>query len=295
MRSLPSIRADRKAVDAPILIPAVVLVVCFLIVAGIAVGDRISTEDDPGPRVAATGDTVKVDYVGSYANGWVFDTSLYEVAADERVPKSFEFQMKDEGQYEPMEFVIGEGRLLQKFETAVIGLAPGERTTVTIPAAEGYGEVPQDKLERHDKVHDVPLRQTMSLSQFEDHYGEEAKSGLVVSDPFYGWDVMVESFKPHVDEVMVKNLPVQGERYWAYGDRDQGSGWNLKVISVGSKTAALEHQLTPEMANSVKGVDKDGESFYLHEVDDGSVWFKYADERVGQDLTFSITLKQIVR
>ncbi len=294
MRRIPSIRADRRAVDAPVLVPAVVLVVCLLLVAGLAVGDRISPDEDVGPGEAVTGDTVKVDYVGSYANGWVFDTSKYAVAADDDVPKSFEFTMKEEPEYQPMEFSIGEGKLMQMFETAVIGLAEGERTTVTIPAAEGPGEVPDDKLERHDKVQDIPLRQTMDLSQFEGHYGEEAKAGLVVTDPFYGWEVMVESYKPHVDEVKVKNLPVQGESYWAYGDQDQGSGWNVRVSTVGSQQATLEHRLSPSMANNVKGVDMDGESFYLHDVDAENIWFKYADEMVGQDLTFTITLKEFV-
>ena len=39
-----------------------------------------------------------------------------------------------------MEFKIGDGRLLPKFEEAVIGLEPGQTAEVKIPAAEGYGE-----------------------------------------------------------------------------------------------------------------------------------------------------------
>ena len=39
-----------------------------------------------------------------------------------------------------MEFVIGAGQLIPKFEAAVIGLEPGESVTVSIPADEAYGQ-----------------------------------------------------------------------------------------------------------------------------------------------------------
>ena len=67
---------------------------------------------------AQNGNTVKVHYVGTLDNGTQFDSS----------------KGKD-----PLEFTIGSGTLLPKFENAVVGLAPGETTNVKIPAAEGYG------------------------------------------------------------------------------------------------------------------------------------------------------------
>jgi peptidylprolyl isomerase len=38
-----------------------------------------------------------------------------------------------------MEFVIGAGQLIPKFEAAVIGLEPGQSVTITIPADDAYG------------------------------------------------------------------------------------------------------------------------------------------------------------
>ena len=67
---------------------------------------------------AENGNTVKVHYVGTLDNGTQFDSS----------------KGKD-----PLEFTIGSGTLLPKFENAVVGLAPGETTNIKIPAAEGYG------------------------------------------------------------------------------------------------------------------------------------------------------------
>ena len=68
---------------------------------------------------AQSGNTVKVHYTGTLDNGTQFDSSK-------------------EGS--PLEFKIGDGRLLPKFEEAVIGLEPGQTAEVKIPAAEGYGE-----------------------------------------------------------------------------------------------------------------------------------------------------------
>ena len=72
-----------------------------------------------GPEIAETGDTVKVHYTGRLQDGTVFDTSVGS---------------------EPMEFTLGEGRLIPGFEQAVIGMQVGESKTVTIPVDEAYGQ-----------------------------------------------------------------------------------------------------------------------------------------------------------
>ncbi len=66
-----------------------------------------------------SGDTVRVHYTGTLADGTTFDSS--------------------EGR-EPLEFVVGTGQVIPGFDTAVADLAPGETATVTIPAADAYGE-----------------------------------------------------------------------------------------------------------------------------------------------------------
>lgn len=77
-----------------------------------------------------SGDTVRVHYTGTLADGSEFDSSAGR---------------------EPIEFTMGEGTVIPGFETAVADLEVGQTTTVTIPAAEAYGE--------HDEnaVQEVPL------------------------------------------------------------------------------------------------------------------------------------------
>lgn len=75
-------------------------------------------------KKAASGDKVKVHYTGKLTDGTVFDSSV------ERE--------------EPMEFTLGDGHLIPGFEKTVDGMAVGEKATVTIPAAEAYGEAKQE-------------------------------------------------------------------------------------------------------------------------------------------------------
>ena len=66
-----------------------------------------------------SGDTVRVHYTGTLVDGTEFDTSRGR---------------------DPISFTIGEGTVIPGFETAVGDLEVGSTTTVTIPAAEAYGE-----------------------------------------------------------------------------------------------------------------------------------------------------------
>lgn len=67
---------------------------------------------------AKTGDTVKVHYTGKLDDDTIFDTSV---------------------ERDPLQFTIGEGRLIPDFEKAVVGMNPGESKTIQIPADKAYG------------------------------------------------------------------------------------------------------------------------------------------------------------
>ena len=67
---------------------------------------------------AKKGDTVKVHYCGRFEDGTQFDTS--------------------EGS-DPLEFEIGAEQVIPGFEDAAIGMTPGDKATVTIPADKAYG------------------------------------------------------------------------------------------------------------------------------------------------------------
>ena len=94
---------------------------------------------------AKAGDTVRVHYTGTLADGSEFDTSKGR---------------------DPLEFTIGGGRVIAGFEKAALGMAAGESKTVTIPAEEAYGPHVEEmvrEVERSAIPADIPLEEGLQL------------------------------------------------------------------------------------------------------------------------------------
>lgn len=102
---------------------------------------------------AKNGDKVRVHYTGTLEDGSIFDSSEESEAGcgdecGEDCGDGCGEHDNDCGDHEcgcggnsgPMEFVIGQGNLIPKFEAAVIGLEPGQSVKVAIPADEAYGQ-----------------------------------------------------------------------------------------------------------------------------------------------------------
>jgi peptidylprolyl isomerase len=68
---------------------------------------------------AKRGDTVRIHYTGKLTDGTRFDTSR---------------------EREPLEFKLGAGQIIPGLDREVKGMEVGTKTTVTIPAADAYGE-----------------------------------------------------------------------------------------------------------------------------------------------------------
>lgn len=78
--------------------------------------------------------TIKVNYTGKLSNGQIFDTS--------------------EGK-EPIEFVLGQGRLIPGFEKGLIDMKLNEKKTIEIAKDQAYGDV-NDNLIQEIKKTDLP-------------------------------------------------------------------------------------------------------------------------------------------
>ncbi len=89
---------------------------------------------------AESGNTVKVHYTGTLADGTRFDSSRGG---------------------DPLEVTLGSGNVIAGFEQALMGMSVGESKTVTIGAAEAYGEHHADRVhevEREKMPDDIDLR-----------------------------------------------------------------------------------------------------------------------------------------
>lgn len=85
---------------------------------------------------AQKGSRVLVQYTGRFDDGTIFDTSIGR---------------------EPLQFVLGEGKVIPGFESMIEGMGTGEEKTEKIPAEQAYGpyleelilEVPKDQIPPH--------------------------------------------------------------------------------------------------------------------------------------------------
>ena len=95
---------------------------------------------------AKNGDNVKVHYTGKLVNGEQFDSSAGR---------------------EPLAFTVGAGQMIKGFDAAIPGMIVGDKKTINIPAAEGYGEKDSSAIIEFPKEHvpaDMKLEPGMPLT-----------------------------------------------------------------------------------------------------------------------------------
>ena len=116
----------------------------FILASTLVVISMFSFAGCSGKTGAKDGDTVKVDYTLTLEDGTVYDTSSGK---------------------EPIEFTIGENKVIPGFENAVIGMEVGETKTVTIPPEEGYGMPDANLVQVVDKSQ-LPVDYTPVVGQY---------------------------------------------------------------------------------------------------------------------------------
>jgi flagellar basal body-associated protein FliL len=98
---------DSKGAVSMLIALLIVAVLLAISLAGIYYLQRPVNEAQDIP-VVEEGDTVKVDYIGTFEDGRVFDTTLYDVAKDNiTYPKAVSFELKEKGLYAPFSFKVG--------------------------------------------------------------------------------------------------------------------------------------------------------------------------------------------
>ena len=97
---------------------------------------------------AKKGDKVVINYTGTLEDGSVFDTTIKETGCCDDNADA-DCGCDDDGcgcETGPMELTIGAEDFFSQIEEALVGMAPGEKKTVTIPAEDAFGEYDEDEV-----------------------------------------------------------------------------------------------------------------------------------------------------
>lgn len=101
------------------------------------------------------GDTVRLHYTGTLADGSQFDSSAGR---------------------DPLEFTVGSGQIIPGLDKAIPGMVVGDSKTVVIPAEEAYGESHPEAIQaipRSNVPAEIPLEVGLQLQM-------QSPSGQVV-------------------------------------------------------------------------------------------------------------------
>ncbi len=148
-----------------------------------------NSDSEPAITIVA-GDTVKVNYIGSFTDGEVFDTSYEQVAKDN--------ELYQEGRsYSPLGFEVGAGQMIKGFDAAVVGMAVGEKKTVTLAPEDAYGPSDPAKIVEMptsiDRVINLEREFDITLADFTQVFGDEPTVNTIVSADAFPWNFSVKA------------------------------------------------------------------------------------------------------
>ena len=97
------------------------------------------------------GDKVRILYTGTLEDGSIFDSTIKETGCceDDSDCGCNDDGCDDDGcgcESGPMEMTLGNEDFFPQVEEALVGMAPGEKKTVVIPAEDAFGEYDEDEV-----------------------------------------------------------------------------------------------------------------------------------------------------
>lgn len=95
---------------------------------------------------AKKGDRVTINFIGTLEDGTVFDTTFEPEMSSCEADACDTEDCDCCAEVGPMELTIGEDDFFTLIEEALVGMAPGEKKTVVIPADDAFGDYDEDKV-----------------------------------------------------------------------------------------------------------------------------------------------------
>lgn len=264
------------------------------------------------PYAVVAGDTVTLDYIGRFADGRIFDTSIWDVAKDDALyPKSLTFTLRSNDSYKAFSMEAGKygvGGTIKGFALGVIGLHVGDYELIEIAPEDAY-PVNASMIASAKLTEIVPVKELYSVSGFKSYFNTEPLLLSTTAHYFWKWKVLVADISG--DVVTVLNQPTVGSSVYPFGDPTSSTdpnGWEVRVISYdpgadeGVGRITVQNMVSAEDVYRVKGTDTAGNAFVISRYDADNGTFEihrsdssagYNGEISGRALFFEVTIVKI--
>lgn len=256
------------------------------------------------PLTVQSGDQVYVNYTGQYTNNLVFDTSMLSVAQNNATyPKAPGFTWRGASGYKALQITkVGSGQVVAGFDQGLIGMAVNQTKTIVIPPDLGYGPLNTSLLSYLPLYQNITMVHTTTIATFQSDFGEAPSVGLVVRDPFWGWNIQVLSSGNGTATYQYQ--PSAGMTVYPYKLNSTTvagmGGFPVRVISVtssannGSGFIEIHNDITNAMVKALGGTSPTGSHFVIWGVNsNGTATLNFNQPTVGRYLYFTITVTYI--
>jgi FKBP-type peptidyl-prolyl cis-trans isomerase 2 len=302
-------KRDTRKIVMALLIAAIVISIGAI--SFVVYSNSRATKSLTLPAIKA-GDKVMMNYIGRFADGRVFDTSLASVGANNALyPKSLTYTSRSNDSYAPFNMTAGnygEGGTIRGFALGVIGLHQGDRAIIDVKPADAY-PVKTDYVQEVKVHQQIPVIEAMTDLQFTSSFGTDPVVGQFYEHFFWGWDVVVVSDQAGI--VYIRQDPTIGQVLHPFGnpsDVSNPSGWSVTVDGYdpsafgGQGSIDITHGVSQADVYEVKGVDIDGSTFVLSGFNSTAGTFQlsksdsstgYNGEIAGRELFFEVTILKV--
>lgn len=256
------------------------------------------------PLSVLAGDEVYVNYTGQFTNHLVFDTSMLSVAQNNATfPKAPGFTWRGASAYKPLHITnVGSGQVIKGFDEALIGMTANQTKSVLIPPSLGYGPINTSLLSYLPLYQNISMVHTLTAATFQSDFGQSPYVGLVIRDPFWGWNLQVLSSGNGTATYQYQ--PVAGMLVYPYTLNSSSvaglTGFPVKVLSISSSAnngtglISIKNEITSSMVNTVGGKSPTGAHFIIYGINsNGTATLNFNQPVVGRYLLFTLTVTYI--
>jgi FKBP-type peptidyl-prolyl cis-trans isomerase 2 len=258
-------------------------------------------------KTVKTGDNISVDYIGSFQDGKVFDTSIESVAKENKL-------FNPEKKYEPLHFIVGNMEVVKGMDEGVIGMKVGDSRRLTIPPEKGYGMTNPQLIRAYPVIQVFPVVFPriieVPVNEFEGAFGKEHKKGDIIttnsklnltilnitSNVTLSYNLKVGERIPSTgapwNETVVKlddkNVTIAYSVKKGQTIQFGNVPWTTTVLDVNDQNMTLKHNAIPD--TQIQTVF--GTSFKVH-FNETSIIMDQNPEMAGKTLIFNVTLVSI--